>query len=98
MIAILRTSFSFLEHTALAFRQVLPLPRNFLEATTWHQATTMQTQGGTVAVLRPRMMCRSGLSKTEAENLLDWLEANGYQKRELLWLDGSYFTVRWRTF
>ncbi len=40
--------------------------------------------------------CRERLNKTEAERLLDWLEANGYSQREVsLAKDGS-FTVRWR--
>lgn len=39
---------------------------------------------------------RERLSKTEAERLLDWLQANGYSQREVsLAKDGS-FTVRWR--
>jgi hypothetical protein len=39
---------------------------------------------------------RERLNKSEAERLLDWLEANGYSQREVsLGKDGS-FTVRWR--
>jgi hypothetical protein len=36
-----------------------------------------------------------GLSKTEAEELLDWLEANGVQNRELVCADEQGFTVRY---
>lgn len=39
---------------------------------------------------------RERLNKSDAERLLDWLEANGYSQREVsLGEDGS-FTVRWR--
>jgi hypothetical protein len=39
---------------------------------------------------------RERLNKTEAERLLDWLQANGFSQREVsLAKDGS-FTVRWR--
>jgi hypothetical protein len=38
----------------------------------------------------------SGLTKAQAERLLDWLEANGYQARELsAWTPDGY-TVRYR--
>jgi hypothetical protein len=37
-----------------------------------------------------------GLSKTEAEDLLDWLEANGFEKRELLPFGDHGFTIRYR--
>jgi hypothetical protein len=36
-----------------------------------------------------------GLSKTEAEELLDWLEAHGVQNRELVQADEQGFTVRY---
>jgi hypothetical protein len=36
------------------------------------------------------------LSKTEAENLLDWLEAHGYTQREVTHVEDHGFTVRWR--
>jgi hypothetical protein len=36
------------------------------------------------------------LNKTEAERLLDWLQANGYSQREVSYSDASGFTVRWR--
>jgi hypothetical protein len=44
----------------------------------------------------PASACRSGLTKAEAERLLDWLEANGYQGRELRHEEGGTFEVRWR--
>jgi hypothetical protein len=39
---------------------------------------------------------RERLNKSEAEKLLDWLEANGYTQREVSLLDDGSFTVRWR--
>jgi hypothetical protein len=38
----------------------------------------------------------TGLTQREAEELLDWLEANGYQQREVLFASGPGITVRWR--
>jgi CheY-like chemotaxis protein len=38
----------------------------------------------------------SGLTKAEAEDLLDWLEARGCAEREVAWEDGRGFTVRYR--
>jgi hypothetical protein len=40
---------------------------------------------------------RSGLTKTEAEEVLDWLEANGFQKQELRYEGEKGFTVRWES-
>jgi hypothetical protein len=40
--------------------------------------------------------CRRGLTKAEAEDLLDWLEANGYRRFELDFADGEGFVVRWQ--
>jgi hypothetical protein len=39
---------------------------------------------------------RERLNKTEAERLLDWLQANGYSQREVLLAEDGSFTVRWR--
>jgi hypothetical protein len=36
------------------------------------------------------------LNKSQAEMLLDWLEANGYMQRELRYEEDGSFTVRWR--
>ncbi len=36
------------------------------------------------------------LNKSQAETLLDWLEANGYAHREVRYDDDGAFTVRWR--
>jgi hypothetical protein len=38
----------------------------------------------------------TGLTRTEAEELLDWLEANGYGERELSFQPEQGFQVRWR--
>jgi PAS domain S-box-containing protein len=43
----------------------------------------------------PSVESRSGLTKTEAEEVLDWLEANGFQKQELRYEGEKGFTVRW---
>ena len=40
--------------------------------------------------------CCAGLDKTEAERLLDWLEAHGYAQREIAYIEEKGFTVRWR--
>ena len=40
--------------------------------------------------------CCDGLNKTDAERLLDWLEAHGVAQREVNYLDEQGFTVRWR--
>jgi len=37
-----------------------------------------------------------GLTKKEVEGMLDWLETNGYQDRDLCCEDGRGFIVRWR--
>lgn len=39
---------------------------------------------------------RERLNKSEAEKLLDWLEANGYSQREVAVAEDGSFTVRWR--
>jgi hypothetical protein len=38
----------------------------------------------------------SGLNKTQAEELLDWLEANGHRNREVTFEQQTGFTVRRR--
>jgi hypothetical protein len=39
----------------------------------------------------------SGLTQHEAEELLDWLEANGYTRREVVYApESGLITVRWR--
>lgn len=40
-------------------------------------------------------MRRSGLVKTDAEDLLDWLEAHGCRHFEISSLSGDSFAVRW---
>src|SRR5262249_29085683 len=44
----------------------------------------------------PPLEARSGLTKAEAEELLDLLEAKGLQGRELAYVEGEGFTVRWQ--
>jgi hypothetical protein len=38
-------------------------------------------------------VCVSGLSKIQAEDLLDWLDATGHQNRELTYTEGEGFSV-----
>jgi hypothetical protein len=38
---------------------------------------------------------RERLNKSEAEQLLDWLQANGYLQREVSYSETTGFTVRW---
>ncbi|HEY7310333.1 MAG TPA: hypothetical protein VH643_13295 [Gemmataceae bacterium] len=40
--------------------------------------------------------CCACQGKTEAEMLLDWLEANGYTQREVSYAEDQGFRVRWR--
>jgi len=44
---------------------------------------------------RTEVTCVSGLTKTQAEELLDWAEAHGYTFREVTSPDGVSFTVRY---
>jgi hypothetical protein len=41
----------------------------------------------------PQRMHVTGLSKSQAEQLLDWLEANGYRDYDLAYSAGKAFTV-----
>jgi hypothetical protein len=50
-----------------------------------------------VAPVRPVLpRSFSGLTKTQAEDLLDWLERNGQASCELSWDEEAGFTVRCR--
>jgi hypothetical protein len=40
-------------------------------------------------------MGKSGLTKTQADDLLDWLEANGYEHYEISAVNEQSFSVRW---
>ena len=40
-------------------------------------------------------MGKSGLTKTQADDLLDWLEANGYEHYEISSVNDQSFSVRW---
>jgi hypothetical protein len=40
--------------------------------------------------------CCSGLTKIEAEDLLDWLEANGHGPAQVSYQESAGFTVRYR--
>ena len=39
---------------------------------------------------------RERLTKSDAERLLDWLEANGFTQREVTYAEDAGFVVRWR--
>jgi hypothetical protein len=54
----------------------------------------MTTPRPQMAPNRSRGVLGAGLTKTEAEDLLDWLEANGYPLGELDYIPGKGFTVR----
>jgi hypothetical protein len=41
----------------------------------------------------PYSVCVSGLNKTQAEDLLDWLDATGHHRRKLIYTDGEGFSV-----
>ena len=45
----------------------------------------------------PNVTCVAGLTRSEAEDLLDWLENHGYAQCELTSPDGTSFTVRYAT-
>jgi hypothetical protein len=45
--------------------------------------------------VKPDVMGQSGLTKTEADDLLDWLEANGCHHFELASVSTETFAVRW---
>jgi hypothetical protein len=38
-------------------------------------------------------VCVEGLTKTQAEDLLDWLEATGHKHRKLTYSEGDDFSV-----
>lgn len=38
---------------------------------------------------------REHLNKSDAEKLLDWLEANGYSQREVSLAEDGSFIIRW---
>jgi hypothetical protein len=42
---------------------------------------------------RQRVMWATGLTKTEAEAVLDWLEAHGHGDCQVSYVDGEGFTV-----
>ena len=65
----------------------------------WPRSSNPSRIGGTArGCVRedPRgVMGRTGLSKTEADDLLDWLEANGCLHYEIAPVSESSFAVRW---
>lgn len=52
----------------------------------------LRGQGKVPVVIEP--VSYSGLNKTQAEDLLDWLEAHGYRNCELSYDAQTGFTVR----
>ena len=55
---------------------------------------TRKAQGQPPVVIEP--ITYAGLNKTQAEELLDWLHANGYHDCELSFDEQAGFTVRCR--
>jgi hypothetical protein len=55
---------------------------------------SLAAQGRAPVVIEP--VTYSGLNKTQAEELLDWLHANGYHDCELSFDEQAGFTVRCR--
>ena len=41
----------------------------------------------------PKTLHKTGLTKTEAEDLMDWLEAHGYRQLQLSYTSGQGFAV-----
>ena len=68
--------------------QALTLARN--------QDAAEETRQREEVIQDPQARRRAGLMKQEAEDLLDWLEANGYSERKLDYEEGRGFVVRWR--
>ena len=42
---------------------------------------------------RERLICVGGLSKSQAEDLLDWLESHAYRDYHLSYIAGRGFTI-----
>jgi hypothetical protein len=61
-----------------------------LKRTTLKRTTNLHPQ---LAVNPCQAVYGAALTKTEAEDLLDWLEANGYPLGEVLFVPGKGFTV-----
>ena len=49
-----------------------------------------------VAVAEPEWLEVSGLGKPQAEQLLDWLEINGFEQRQVVLGADNAFVVRYR--
>ena len=56
-----------------------------------HIMPSLSTRSGALLLA----MRQSGLTKTEADDLLDWLEANGCCRYELVQTATDGFAVRW---
>lgn len=107
MNSILRTGFDFLGSFAGVFRRILAFqgePGITLDRSP-AAAGVFAPPGQGISVLSVKRVevnhatgehCLSGLTMTEAEKLLDWLEARGYQHRELCLQDAKGFVVRWK--
>jgi hypothetical protein len=66
----------------------------------WHLLADPDTAGHTLPGKDenggPEVFCRYGLTKGEAEEVLDWIEANGCRYRELAHDGEVGFTVLWQ--
>ena len=62
-------------------------------ANRWLRAGAATIGLSRLAAQRSRTMRVVGLTKSQAEDLLDWLEANGYRDYQLVYTAGKGFTV-----
>ncbi len=58
--------------------------------------TAMSSGSGAASFHRTRARCISGLTKTQAEDVLDWLEANGYHRCEVSYVVAEGFVVHYQ--
>jgi hypothetical protein len=73
---------SYLAYRGLRSGQILLMAREYFHRPHRRSAAADQVQ--------------RGLTKAEAEQLLDWLEANGHGPAQVSYQDGQGFTVRYR--
>ena len=62
----------------------------------WIECSSVVNQGTCFDTYLPRSREASGLTKAEAEELLDWLRANGCKDWEVAYKEGNGFLVRWQ--
>jgi len=106
MQSLLQICSRFLKQVAIGFHLVLPLlhiPGNTgmkkrLQGTEPVPSCLKQAiQGGKKLVVNPATgeRCLSALTKDEVEDLLDWIENNGFLLRELRFEEKTGYVVHW---